>query len=421
MNSRSILLVALIGLLPRAGASQTTERLYVEACEAGDLIACNVFGLMYETGDGVPRDLSRAASLYEMACEGGELVGCTNLGLMYAVGAGVTLSVARAAGLYQVACEGGERLACSLRADSERFARSGRVGDAETERPLSQAIVELPELGVRAVSDELGRLQLTDLLPGIHALRVERLGYTVLEGALEVPGSGHFVILLYRSLLNDPSALGRITGRVMEEGVNRGLSDVEITLLRPPQVGTLSDGQGRFTLTGVVPGLVELRFVHLGYAPRTATLIVQPGESVEIAAEMSTQPIELEAIEVTVRSTYLERNGFYDRKIGASGAQFTRDQLSEIDPLLVSHVFRNVPGVIVSYESGDARPVSRRSTSITGGNCELLVYLDGMLMQEWDMDDIRVEWVEAMEVYNGLNTPAQYARDPCGVVLIWTR
>ena len=153
------------------------------------------------------------------------------------------------------------------------------------------------------MSDELGRLQLTDLLPGIHALRVERLGYTVLEGALEVPGSGHFVILLYRSLLNDPNALGRITGRVMEEGVNRGLSDVEITLLRPPQVGTLSDGQGRFTLTGVVPGLVELRFVHLGYAPRTATLIVQPGESVEIAAEMSTQPIELEAIEVTVRST----------------------------------------------------------------------------------------------------------------------
>ena len=75
----------------------------------------------------------------------------------------------------------------------------------------------------------------------------------------------------------------------------------------------------------------------------------------------------------------------------------------------------------MSYESGDARPVSRRSTSITGGNCELLVYLDGMLMQEWDMDDIRVEWVEAMEVYNGLNTPAQYARDPCGVVLIWTR
>ena len=89
MNSRSILLVALIGLLPRAGASQTTERLYVEACEAGDLIACNVFGLMYETGDGVPRDLSRAASLYEMACEGGELVGCTNLGLMYADRRGV--------------------------------------------------------------------------------------------------------------------------------------------------------------------------------------------------------------------------------------------------------------------------------------------------------------------------------------------
>ena len=348
-------------------------------------------------------------------------MGCTNLGLMYAFGAGVTLNLARAAGLYQTACEGGERLACSLRADAERFSRSGRVGDAESERPLSLAIVELPDLGIREVSDASGRIVLTGLLPGIHRLRVERVGYTVLDGELEVPGSGDFVILLYRSLMNDPDALGRIVGRVMEGSIGRGLTDVEITLLRPPQVGTLSDGQGRFEMAGVAPGLVELRFVHLGYAPRTATLIVQPGQSVEILAAMSTQPIELEAIEVTVRSTYLERNGFYDRGIFAAGTQFTREDLAETDPLLVSHIFRRVPGVIVSYESGDARPVSRRSSSFTAGNCELSVYLDGMLMRDWDMDDLRVEWVEAIEVYNGLNTPGQYAREPCGVVLIWTR
>ena len=129
---------------------------------------------------------ARCAGLYQIACEGGELVGCTNLGLMYAFGAGATLNLARAAGLYQTACEGGERLACSLRADAERFSRSGRVGDAESERPLSLAIVELPDLGIREVSDASGRIVLTGLLPGIHRLRVERVGYTVLDGELEV-------------------------------------------------------------------------------------------------------------------------------------------------------------------------------------------------------------------------------------------
>ena len=146
MNSRSVLLVALIGLLPRAGASQTTERLYVEACEAGDLIACNVFGLMYETGDGVPRDLSRAASLYEMACEGGELVGCTNLGLMYADGRGVPqddetaymwfdLAASRFTGIdREGVVKSRDQLAAALTADqlaeAQRLAREWEAGHA---------------------------------------------------------------------------------------------------------------------------------------------------------------------------------------------------------------------------------------------------------------------------------------------------
>ena len=41
---------------------------------------------------------------------------------------------------------------------AEGFPRSGRVADSETRLPLSGAIVELPELGIRMVSDALGRI-----------------------------------------------------------------------------------------------------------------------------------------------------------------------------------------------------------------------------------------------------------------------
>ena len=108
MNRMSLLVVLLLGLLPRPVASQDTERLYQQACDDGDLVACNIFGLLYESGESVPQDPARAVVLFQRACEGGLLAGCTNLGSTYEVGAGVTQDLGRAVGLYQIACEGGE-------------------------------------------------------------------------------------------------------------------------------------------------------------------------------------------------------------------------------------------------------------------------------------------------------------------------
>ena len=69
MNRTFVLVFALLGLWPGAGTSQTTERLYQQACDGGDMTACNVFGLMNETGQGIAQDLPRAVDLYQRACE----------------------------------------------------------------------------------------------------------------------------------------------------------------------------------------------------------------------------------------------------------------------------------------------------------------------------------------------------------------
>lgn len=73
MKRTSLLVVFLLGLFSRSAASQDTERMYQQACDDGDLVACNVFGLMYEYGNGVTQDFSRAVVFYQRACEGGEL------------------------------------------------------------------------------------------------------------------------------------------------------------------------------------------------------------------------------------------------------------------------------------------------------------------------------------------------------------
>lgn len=115
-------------------ASQDTERAHRERCDNGELLSCNLLGLMYETGAGVTRDLARAVALYQRACDGGVMVGCTRLQLT------------RRNGPDAPSVDG--------------FLRIGRIADAETGEPVSDASVELPGIGLRAISDESGRVEL---------------------------------------------------------------------------------------------------------------------------------------------------------------------------------------------------------------------------------------------------------------------
>lgn len=141
---------------------------------------------------------------------------------------------------------------------------------------------------------------------------------------------------------------------------------------------------------------------------------------------MSAEPIELEPVQVTVYSSYLEQTGFYRRAGQRWGSQFNSLDIEQINPVLTSDIVRRAPGVQVEYPRGPGAPVqavSRRSFSIQGGPCVMSVWVDGVLMFDPDLDQIPVEWLEAVEVYQGIEVPPEYAfsSNSCGAVLMWTR
>lgn len=181
---------------------------------------------------------------------------------------------------------------------------------------------------------------------------------------------------------------------------------------------------GRFDLTELEPGLTEVRFTRLGYAPRTVTLIVLPGRTVELSATMSTRPIELEAIAVTIRSRQLERSGFYARAAQGMGSQFTRKDLESIKSGRVSDVLTRVAGVSLRRSGpGGTSAVSLRGQGLST-TCPLAVYVDGLRMSvPYDLDQIPPDQIDAMEIYRGVRTPIQYqsVSNGCGVILFWTR
>jgi TPR repeat protein len=95
------------------------------ACVGGIAASCAQLGLMHQqgrgvetdstralglgrllaTGDGIPADPARAATLYQRACDNDEMDGCTLLGAAYEAGTGVTQDYSRAAAIYKDACD----------------------------------------------------------------------------------------------------------------------------------------------------------------------------------------------------------------------------------------------------------------------------------------------------------------------------
>jgi hypothetical protein len=149
-------------------------------------------------------------------------------------------------------------------------------------------------------------------------------------------------------------------------------------------------------------------------------MIVHPGRTVEVEASISTQPIALDPIEVVaVRSPFLEQAGFYDRaeRMAAWGSQFGYRDIEAMNPMFTTDILRRATGI--SVQGGQA--LSNRLSGSGGQGCVLGVYLDGVRMDGLDMDAIPPDFIEAVEVYQGLGMPIEYMGNECGVVLVWTR
>lgn len=80
-----------------------------KACDNGDAKSCKDLGYMYEKGNGVEQDLSKAAKLHKKVCDGGSSAACTYLGFLYER----MQEYSKAAELFKKTCNDNDALACS--------------------------------------------------------------------------------------------------------------------------------------------------------------------------------------------------------------------------------------------------------------------------------------------------------------------
>ncbi len=83
--------------------------LFTQACDGGEMNACNYLGYIYANGLGIPADTETARKIYQKSCDGGHLLGCTGLGSVYQN----QKKYAEARTYFKQACDGGVYDACS--------------------------------------------------------------------------------------------------------------------------------------------------------------------------------------------------------------------------------------------------------------------------------------------------------------------
>jgi TPR repeat protein len=111
--------------------------LFTQACDGGEMKACNYLGYVYAQGLGGIPDVDAARKIYQKACEQGNLNSCTSLGTMFQDDQKYT----EARKYFKQACDGGVNDACNYLGDLYALGLGGPT-DKQKAREIYQKACE---------------------------------------------------------------------------------------------------------------------------------------------------------------------------------------------------------------------------------------------------------------------------------------
>ena len=343
----------------------------------------------------------------------------------------------------------------------------GHVNNPETLQPVAQAEVSIAwneievskEFGIRRTSrlvrdttDGSGAFKICGLPSSLQATLQARRGSTV---TAEIPISlgDKPAELFARTLLLSPADSGTkvgnatVSGSVVLEGspTNAG-SRVELV---GTDIVAVTNDKGEFTMRNLPSGSKVLLARHLGFGAETVPVDLSPHEQKRVTIKLPKFVAIMDPVLVTGRRLAgLDKVGFNQRKKTGFGYYIGPERLQNMHPNYLTDILRQVPGLSVSLSpKGDAEVSSSRGV-FPGSGC-VQYWVDDMPWQSaaqtppqavvestavstakgrdkgsGDINHFLAGGeVVAVEVYQDLDTPAQYMRagGSCTTVVVWTR
>ncbi len=287
----------------------------------------------------------------------------------------------------------------------------GVVTEESTGLPLEGAMVTLSWRGGWRIlrSDAVNTANLTQTTGSLVVSTDSNGAYQ----ACSVPGDRRVTVSTdygtHRSLSQELAASPRDTSNVVPFSIPvEGLSSIFGRVLsmpggEPVQIATVSidglqhevltDSAGTFRISAIPAGRYAIRVEGLGITAAVDSVLVPPGQHIEVELVVGGQVIQLEGLEVTVRSRELTEQ----RPVGRTSNLITRAEIAELEDrsLRILDVIQRRIGPRLQIFSAPSRQgmsvdlcirPTRRNLSISdlrqfSGDCRpVMVIMDGMVL-----------------------------------------
>jgi TonB-dependent receptor len=160
---------------------------------------------------------------------------------------------------------------------------------------------------------------------------------------------------------------GTLAGYAYEEGTRKPLSAVRV-VIEGTNLGSLTDQNGYYEITGVAPGTYRLVASNFGYAPQSANVTVVAGQTGRRDFFLAVSAFEIQELTVTglrlgqVRSVNEKRQALSILDV------ISADEIGKLPDINVAESAQRVPGVTIRTDRGEGRFVSIRGMSPNRNN-----------------------------------------------------
>lgn len=218
----------------------------------------------------------------------------------------------------------------------------------------------------------------------------------------------------------------RRVGRAVITGIVTNAGGVPVSGARVSVQGdassTSSAPDGKFTLTGVLPGTQSILVRRVGYAPVQMPLDVTALATNKMTVRLGAYTPVLSSVDVKAKADPLSTTGFERRRKMGAGKYIDLDDINRIRPTYTSDILRRIPGIYVSGSGSSA------SITTTRGNGCVSYLIDNNNVASdagQSIDEIvNSQDVAAMEFYNPVDVPLELSTGSntgCALLVIWTK
>jgi len=241
------------------------------------------------------------------------------------------------------------------------------------------------------------------------------------------------VFFLLLGVPQNVNAQGRaVAGTITDARTGEPVAGAQVSI-RDRGIGALTNAEGRYLISNLPEGRLEIRVLYIGYSPQSLTVEVPPDQTVVMDFQLTVQAIELEELVATGYATQTRRE-VSSAITTVNSVDLEAPAVASIDAVLQG----KAAGVQVTQNAGNpGNGITvriRGSSSISASNMPLYV-VDGMPIFRGDFSQIGVggqdlsavtgvnpDEIESIAILKDAAAAAIYgSRGSNGVVLITTK